>query len=222
MIGEKCLIKVLLNSKLPSVLLNTGAYGSVISGKYLRENFLHVDEYPVKELLDETDYLRLQWRNQTDIPFSKYTVVNLCIGEGEDKCHLDVPFLITTDQISNPIPGFNGIKHIAQTTDDKLLLKLFQTSFDKTDVNGIQAFVSLLQTPDSVRATVKVKVKNTVVPAGCIVDVPCKANIGNLPQTQPMIFQQEETELAGRLDCKDIIIMMKKVVNSYFKVPVCE
>ena len=35
-----------------------------------------------------------------------------------------------------------------------------------------------------------------------------------------MIFQQEETELAGRLDCKDSIIMMKKVVNSYFKVPV--
>ena len=152
--------------------------------------------------------------------FSKYTVVNLCNGEEEDKCHLNIPFLITIDQISNPILGFNGIKHIAQTTDDKLLLKLFQTSFDKTDVNGIQAFVSLLQTPDSVRATVKVKVKNTVVPAGCIVDVPCKANIGNLPQTQPMIFQQEETELAGRLDCKDSIIMMKKVVNSYFKVPV--
>ena len=65
LIGEKWLIKVLLNSKLPSVLLDTGAYVSVISGKYLRENFLHVDEYPVNELLDEPDYLRLQWRNQT-------------------------------------------------------------------------------------------------------------------------------------------------------------
>ena len=147
-------------------------------------------------------------------------MVNLCNGKGEDKCHLNVPFLITIDQISNPILGFNGIKHIAQTTDDKLLLKLFQTSFDKTDVNRILAFVNLLQTSDSVRATVKVKLKNTVDPAGCIVDVPCKANIENLPQTQPMIFQQEETELAGRLDCKDSIIMMKKVVNSYFKVPV--
>ena len=147
-------------------------------------------------------------------------MANLCNGKGEDKCHLNVPFLITINQISNLIFGFNGIKHIAQTTDDKLLLKLFQTSFDKTDVNRILAFVNLLQTPDSVRATVKVKLKNTVVPAGCIVDVPCKANIENLPQTQPMIFQQEETELAGRLDCKDCIIMMKKVVNSYFKVPV--
>ena len=147
-------------------------------------------------------------------------MANLCNGKGEDKCHLNVPFLITINQISNLIFGFNGIKHIAQTTDDKLLLKLFQTSFDKTDVNRILAFVNLLQTPDSVRATVKVKLKNTVVPAGCIVDVPCKANIENLPQTQPMIFQQEETELAGRLDCKDSIIMMKKVVNSYFKVPV--
>ena len=75
-----------------------------------------LDKYPVHELLDEPDSLRIQWGNQTDIPFSKYTVVNLCIGEGEDKCHLDGSFLITTDQISNPILGFNAIKHIVQKT----------------------------------------------------------------------------------------------------------
>ena len=173
-----------------SFLLDTGAQVSLISDKYLRENFQHVDEYPVNELLDERDSLRVQWGNQTDIPFSKYTVVNLCIGEGEDKCHLDVPSLITTDQLCNPMLGFNTIKHIPQTTDDKILIKLFQTSFDQTDVNRIQEFVNLLQTPDSLEATVKVKGMNTVVPAGCIVEVPCKANIGNLSQTQPMIFQQ--------------------------------
>ena len=145
-----------------------------------------MSEYPVKELLDEPDSLRVQWGNQTDIPFSKYAVLNLCIGEREDKCHPYVPFFVTTDQINNSI--------LAQTTDDKLLMKLFQTSFDQT-VNRIQAFVSLLQTKNSIEATVEVKGKNTVFPAGCIVDVTCKANIGNLSQTQPMIFQQEETEL---------------------------
>ena len=97
LIGEKCLIKVLLNNKLSLVLFDTGVQVSVKSNKYLRQNFSHVDEYPVNELLDEPDYLRVWWRNQTDIPFSKYIAVNLCIGEGEDKCHLDVPFLITAD-----------------------------------------------------------------------------------------------------------------------------
>ena len=91
-----------------------------------------------------------------------------------DKCHLDVPFLITTDLINNPILGF------------KLLMKLFQTSFDQTDVNRIQAFVNPLQMPD------KAKGKNTVVPEGCIVEVHWKANIGNLSQTQRLISQQEE------------------------------
>ena len=96
----------------------------------------------------------------------------------------------------NPILGFNVIKRTVETTNDKLLIKLFQTSFDQTNVNKIQASVNLLQTPDSLEATVKVKGKNTVVLAGCIVEEPCKANIGNLLQTQPMISQQEETELA--------------------------
>ena len=203
-IGEKCLIKVLLNNKLSSVLLDTGAQVSVISDKYLRDNFPHIDEYPVNELLDEPDSLRLHCGNQTDIPFSKYTAVNLCIGEGEDKCHLDVPFLITTDQMCNPILGFNAIKHIAQTTDDKLLIKLFQTSFDQTEADRMQALVNLLQTPDSEEATVKVKGKNTVVPAGCIVEVPCKGNIGNLSQTQPMIFQQLATLFQGDRTCRRI------------------
>ena len=76
--------------------------------------------------------------NQTEILFSKYTVGNLCIRQGEDKCHLDVLFLITKDQIRNPILGFNAVKHIPQTTDDKLLIKLFQTSFDQTDMNRIR------------------------------------------------------------------------------------
>ena len=116
------------------------------------------------------------------------------------------------NQISNPILGFNAIKYIGQTTDDKLLIKLVQTSFDQTDVNRIPAFVNLLQKPDSIEATVKVKGQNTVVPAGCIVEVPSKANILNFWQTQPMIFQQEETKFAEGLDCTDSIIMMKRVL----------
>ena len=84
-------------------------------------------------------------RNQTDIPISEYTAVNLCFREGENNFHQDVSFLITTDQINNPVLEFNAIEHIAQTTDDKLLMKLFQTSFEETDVNRVQAFVNLLE-----------------------------------------------------------------------------
>ena len=35
-----------------------------------------------------------------------------------------------------------------------------------------------------------------------------------------MIFEQEETELAGGLDCTGSIIMMNKGVKNYFNVPV--
>ena len=75
LIGEKWLIKVLLNNKLYSVLLNIDAQVSVISDKYLGENIPHVDEYPVNELLDETDFLRVQWWNQTDIPFNSANIL---------------------------------------------------------------------------------------------------------------------------------------------------
>ena len=57
-------------------------------------------------------------------------------------------------------------------------------------MSRIQAFVNLQQTPDPAEPTVKVKEKSTIVPAGCIVEVPCTDSI-----------------------------MMKKCVNNYFKVP---
>ena len=60
LIGEEYLLKFLLNNKLSLVLLDTGTQVSLISDKYLRENFLHVDEYPVDELLDEPGSLRVQ------------------------------------------------------------------------------------------------------------------------------------------------------------------
>ena len=97
LIGDTCLIKVLLNNKLSSVLLNTTVRVPGISDKYLRENFHYADEYPINTLLDRPDLSRVQWGNQTDILFSKYTIVSFSIWEGEDKCHLDVPFLITTN-----------------------------------------------------------------------------------------------------------------------------
>ena len=88
-------------------------------------------------------------------------------------------------------------------------------------MNRIKAFVNLLQMPNSVEATVKIKGKNIVVLAGCIVEVPGKANnIGKLSQIQQMILQQEETGLAEGLDCTNSIIMIKKGVNNYFKVTV--
>ena len=74
-------------------------------------------------------------------------------------------------------------------------------------MNRIQAFANLLQMADSVEATVNVKGKHTVVPLGCIAEVPCKANIGNFSQT--MIFQQEETELTEGLDCTGSTISKK-------------
>ena len=61
LIGEKCLIKILLNNKLSSILLDTSAQVSVISDKYLRESLPHVDEYPVNKLLDVPYSLRVQW-----------------------------------------------------------------------------------------------------------------------------------------------------------------
>ena len=56
-------------------------------------------------------------------------------------------YLITTDQVNNPILEFNAIKHIAQTTDSKLLLKLFKIRFDQIDASCYQYVYDCIRIP---------------------------------------------------------------------------
>ena len=152
----------------------------------------------------------MQRRNNADIPFNLFTVMHLIVGDGGVSCHVDVPFLITTDYIHHPIVGLNSIRHIAkESSAANLLNKLFEKAFNNTDISKIEAFFNLTQSQEQEKAVVKIKGKDCIISLGRTVEMACKINMGCLTSLQPMIFQQGEVELPEGLKCINSVIMLK-------------
>ena len=134
--------------------------------------------------------------------------MHLIVGDGGISCHVDVPFLITTDYIHHPIVGFNSIRHIAKESS-AANYKLFEKAFNNTDISKIEAFFNLTQSQEQEKAVVKIKAKDCIISSGRTVEMACKTNMRCLTSLQPMIFQQGEVELPEGLKCINSVIMLK-------------
>ena len=108
-VGEKCVMQCELSGVPPSVWLDTGAQVSIVE-KYLLENFINAEIKAVSETLGGHDSLRMQWGNNSKIPFAGFAILQLQFGDGKFGSKVDVPFLEATDHLQHPIVGFNVVK----------------------------------------------------------------------------------------------------------------
>ena len=75
LIGDTCLIQYMLNKREASVLLNTGTQVSTISEDYMQHNYPDSEIKHISYILDNPDSMRVQWKNQVDIPFNSFTSI---------------------------------------------------------------------------------------------------------------------------------------------------
>ena len=61
---------------------------------------------------------------------------------------------------------------------------------------------------------------NITIPAGKIMHVNCRSNVGLVKKERSMIFQSKCVELPEGIQCADSVIMLKPGIKNYFKVPV--
>ena len=165
--------------------------------------------------------MRVPWGNNADIPFNSFTVMQLNVGDEGVSYHVDVLFLFTSDHIHHPVVGVNAFRHISKESSDvNFLNKLFEKTFNNTDISKIEVFAYLIQSQEQEKVVVKLKGKDCIISPGRTVQVTCKTNVGCLTSAQPMIFQQGELELPEGLECIDSVIMLKPGAKSYFQIPV--
>ena len=81
LIGDKWSIQCRYNQREASVLQNTVAQVSIISEDYVEQNLPDAEIKHISHILDEPDSMRVQWRNNADIPFNSFTVIQLKVGD---------------------------------------------------------------------------------------------------------------------------------------------
>ena len=103
-----------LNDIMMPVLMGTGTQVSIIEKRVLEEGLSDNKLKPVEDLLDDSDNLRLQWRNFHDIPFRALAELSVTLGEDRSLQKLNVPFLLITERLNQTILDFNEIKMLFQ------------------------------------------------------------------------------------------------------------
>ena len=197
LVGRKCLVDCYLDDKPTEVLWDTGAQVSIVSVDFLESQSPTVQRRDIKELLgaDADGSIRLQAANGTDIPYCGWVEIRVRLTS-ENNTEVKVPFLLTKENIEQPIIGFNVIELMVRNTEgkeDNALLGRMSRSFRMSECGDVQALISLIRTTNSDElCQVKSSKKPHIVPAGETVRVPCRANTGPIRQMTPVIFEPDE------------------------------
>ncbi len=114
----------------------------------------------------------------------------------ENKAEIKVPFLVTKENIEQPIIGLNVIELMVKNTEendgDKLPGRMTE-SFRLSEGGDMQALVSLIRTTNSNDiCVVKSTKKAHIAPAGQTVHLPCHANTEPIHSKTPVIFEPDE------------------------------
>ena len=106
---------------------------------------------------------------------------------------VNVPFLVTTQNLNDTILGSNAIKHLVQNRNNtESIVGLFQTVFDEVGRVKMEAFVELIKQSKVQDKETEVKVKGKDV-----------INVGLIEKQRAIIFQQRDVELPEGIHCAD-------------------
>ena len=187
LVGRRCTIRGKLNGKTVQVLWDTGAQVSIVSAKFLKDNFPNSITNNVSELL--TCDLTLTAANGLNIPYKGWVELKLQIGESENT--VSVPFLVTGENLELPLTAFNVILHLIKT--NKLNSDTISYNFSGLDVSCGPALVELINSTSlSELCLVKTRKKNVVISQGQSTKIACRENTGTFENPTPLLFESDE------------------------------
>ena len=224
LVGRKCVVDCYLEDKPTEVLWDTGAQLSIVSEDFLQSLLPTVQIRDIKQLLGTDGSISLQAANGTDIPYCGWVEIGVRLTN-ENETEIRVPFLVTKENIEQPIIGFNVIELMVKNTEGNegdVLLERMSRRFKVSKSGDLQALISLIRTTNSDElCLVKSTKKPHTVPAGETVHLPCRANTGPIHRKTPVIFEPDELATwPSGLAVHESLTTVKEGDATIFSVPV--
>ena len=220
--GKQCTIRIQLNEKDASALYDTGAQACLLSERWLKDNHLIDEKRSIDELLEARD-LELKTATDATIPYTGWIVLQLRMNGWANTAALNVPFLITSEELQHPIIGTNVIEEVIKRPeqygiDQSQLLSSLQKSFSEVDGGNVAALVKTIKSSSSVISRVKV-CRKQIVKKGSTKHIPCRVRM-NSPSDTTVLFQPYEDKICEGLESTDLLLKSPKRKSTIIKVPV--
>ena len=142
LVGERALCNLYLNGKNVQGLWDTGAMISMVNRRFLKENFPDVKVHSISEFTG--DDLLLTTANRSEMQVDGVAVLKFGLEESQDL--FLVPFLVSADELSDPIIGYNAIEHLVLNYKGKLNLpESLMNAMACLNLEKAESMVNLIQ-----------------------------------------------------------------------------
>ena len=220
LIGDKPMLQCQLNGKLMEVLWDTGSMVTLVDRGWIGENFPDAEVYSVSEFLDDKE-LKLKAANSTQIRFDGVAILELVLGS--EKEGVLVPVLIASDNMAEPILGYNVIEHLILNGTPEQRAGLRTSLKGKASgVELLEPLAALIQQranePDfltEVRTS-----KSITVPAGHKVRIRCRLKAQGNADEQSVYFSPRLMENDDDLNILETVSSLKRGHTNYVVVEV--
>ena len=219
LVGEKCLVGCKINKSKVECLYDTGAQVSLISNAWLKKSGIEAEVRDVKELLEDFE---VQSASNTKIPFEGYVMLKLRL-DGWGSQVIQAPFLVTDQQLDNPIIGTNVIQQMVLLTDKfekNVADAIFEHSFQSLEAKKLKLLVNLIRKVQqkSKSTVVTCNKKKIIIPKNCQRKIKCKSElVGSLERATPVYFEPSVNPAwADGLEVPETVTSIKKTKSTMY------
>ena len=185
LVGEKPLLHCQLNGVKCDVLWDTGSMVSLVSANWFQKLFPGVKVQKVTEFL-EGDNLHLCAANNTPLEVHGVAVLDFCMGNSEA---VSVPFLVTGEDVVQPIIGFNVIEHVVVAGGSDMAKQL-KSSLKVFPQPTVDAVINVLQADVDPVSDAKTTTR-TVIPPHTRCRLKCKTGFVSTLAEENVVFSPD-------------------------------
>ena len=146
--GERPLVNISLNGKTIEGLWDTGSMISLMKRDFLEEQFPGVEMESVEDFM-KNESLTLTAANNSEIKVDGVAVLNFGVEQNYDL--FQVPFLVTSENMSKPIFGYNIIEHFITNCKDEVDLPSSLGKILKSlSAENVESMVNLIEAGEKI------------------------------------------------------------------------
>ena len=168
---------------------------SLININSLKENHPNKKIYSIYEFLGN-ELLSLSAANNTDVPIEGVVLLDFAV---ENSTLFQIPFLVTKENLSNPIIGYNTIEYLV--LNFKNVLPSLMSILPTLSVDNAKLMVSTIEkAAEHSDILGNVKIANPlVIPGNCLMTTKCKTRVELGTEEKDVLFSPL-AEYLGELD----------------------
>ena len=210
LVGVKPMVQCRLEGKMVNMLWDTGSMVSLVGRKWVCDNFPQKVICSVSEFLEEKEELKVTAANSSEVPIDGVIVFDFSLGESDDK--FAVPVLVSSQEVAEPILGYNVIEHLILKGSSEQQVALEASLKGNSSGFKVEALTTLVQkravAPDYFT---DVKTSSSIsVPAGRRVQIKCRVKTSADDTNQTAYFSPILTDCDEELTFSETVSQLKR------------